>query len=68
MPRSTYIYLVHPKDHSELVVAVFTVKCESQEWAENSRYGLENLKRTRMRDGLLSRNEPASTRTLVPWE
>ncbi len=68
MPRSTYIYLVHPKNHSELVVAVFTVKYESQEWAEKSRYGLENLERTRMKDGLLSRTETACTHTLVPWE
>lgn len=66
MARSTYIYLVHPKGKYDPVVATFTVKYESQEWAEQSQWGLEKLERTRMKDG--GDSKFISSRVFVPWE
>ena len=66
MARSTYIYLVHPKGANDPVIATFTVKYESQEWAEQSQWGLEGLERTRMKDG--GDSNFISSRVAVPWE
>jgi len=67
MARSTYIYLVHPKGSNEPILATFTVKHESQAWAEEvSSYGIEGLERTRMKDG--GDSKFGGTRVLVPWE
>jgi len=66
MARAHSIYLVHPKDHNEPILAVFTVKHESQTWAEKSDHGIENLERTRMLDN--PRTTFIGSRVLVPWE
>ena len=52
MARATHIYLIYKKG---LVypLAVFTVKHESQTWAEESNYKLRELQRFRMRDNPL---------------
>jgi hypothetical protein len=68
MARASYIYLVHPKGYNDPILAVFTVKYESQEWAEHSIHPLENLERTRMKDGGEHNRVGISSRTLVPWE
>ncbi len=49
MARASNIYLVTLKG-SDRVLAAFTVKYESQGWAENSEYGLSKLERTRVPD------------------
>lgn len=66
MARSTYIYLVHPKGSNKPVLATFTVKYESQAWAEHSKHGLDALERTRMKDG--GDSNFVGTRVLCPWE
>jgi len=66
MARSRYIYLIHPKGSNEPLLATFTVKHESQTWAEQSVHGIENLERTRMEDN--PKTDFIGTRILVPWE
>ncbi len=60
MPRAHSIYLVHVKGHPELIIAGFTVKHESQRWAESTG-DIDNLARFRIKDG------KPSGRILVPW-
>lgn len=66
MASSTYIYLVHPKGANDPVIASFTVKSESQEWAEQSQWGIEKLERTRMKDG--GDSNFIGSRVFVPWD
>lgn len=66
MARSSYIYLVHPTGRNDIILAVFTVKYESQIWAEQSEQSIENLERSRMRDG--GDSNSISSRVAAPWE
>lgn len=55
MARSKYVYLVFHRWREE-PLAAFTVKRESQEWAENSVHEMEDLYRVRMKDNPDTRN------------
>jgi hypothetical protein len=50
MARATRIYIVTPAD-SEEVLGAFTVKYESQAWAERHKLGLKGLRRYSVTDG-----------------
>lgn len=63
--RASRIYLVHHKGFRDPVLAAFTVKYESQRWAEQSEYDIENLERTSMKDG--GDSNSCGTRVVVPW-
>lgn len=65
MARSSYIYLVKPKNQ-ERVLAAFTVKYESQLWAERSHCTLDSLERFRMDD--CGRLRPNTEQVPCPWE
>ena len=73
MARATRIYIVTPVE-SEEVLAAFTVKYESQNWAEAHARGLDGLRRYSVTDGGESeytglRFQPtASTKVELPWE
>ena len=64
--RASRIYLVHPKGKTEPIFAAFTVKYESQQWAEGSEHDIEDLERTSMKDG--GDSNSFGTRVVVPWE
>ncbi len=66
MARSTYIYILCPVG-STVPIAAFTVKYESQMWAERSVLGTEKLERFRMRDN--DTNEKIVVPMVpCPWE
>jgi hypothetical protein len=62
MARASYIYILRAAPAGS-VVAAFTVKYESQEWAER-RGGTEHYVRTRIADGVYS----DKTEHPCPWE
>lgn len=68
MARASNIYVVHLKGDPDEVLAVFTVKCESQYWAK-THHSLSTTERYRMRDGgsWAARND-ASEKVPCPWE
>ena len=49
MARASNIYIVHPTGKPDTILAAFTVKYESQLWAERV-HGLDNVERYRLRD------------------
>lgn len=60
-----FIYLVHPKDNNEPLLACFTNQINAQTWAEKSQWDIDTLMCTKMV------NNPDTTfigtRVLSPW-
>lgn len=68
MARASNVYIVHPIEDPLNILAVFTVKYESQLWAERH-HGLDKVGRYRMRDaGSWGWVGQVDDKIPAPWE